>query len=290
MEEQHPISPAVRLVDDHFDPGDARHSTLCLLLLSHRLAYGIYDEEKRKFTAHQAVYLPFDLEPAAFLQAIREEIARDELLHLPFQRTLIACDSRPFALVPEPYARLASPGLFAALQGNLQAGQLPGRDPLPAWNAVLEYAQEPGLKAYMERTFSGCQLFHAYTPLLLGLERERPDRGEVCYLLVQRNWLVATAFRDGELLLFNAYPYRSAEDFLYFCLLVADELGLDKVNTPFVLLGEIQREGEVYQTLQAYLGQVQFGRRPRGFRYLRSIREIPGQYFYSLFALPLCAS
>jgi hypothetical protein len=290
MEEQNPISPAIRLVDDHFDAVDARHSTLCMLLLPHRLAYGIYDEEKRKFAAHQAVYLPFDLDSASFLQAVREEIARDELLHLPFQSTLIACDSRPFALLPDSYAQQADLGLFTALQGKLPAAHSLGRDSITAWNAVMEYAQDPDLKAYLERTFSGCQLFHAYTPLLLGLERERPDRGEVCYLMVQRNWLIVVAFRDGELQLFNAYPYRSAEDFVYFCLLVADDLGLDKDKTPFVLLGEVQRESEVYQTLQAYLRQLQFGRRPRGFRYLRSIRTMPGQHFYSLFSLPLCAS
>ncbi|MBI1193502.1 MAG: DUF3822 family protein [Bacteroidetes bacterium] len=289
MDQPDAFSPSGRIVDESFDRNFTRNCTLCLLLLPHRLAYAVYDEDRRKFTVNHALYLQSDQEHAQYLSGIRALISADDLLHLPFQSVLVGIGSQPVALVPDAHYNHQAPGVFAALQAPLLPADVLRVDPLPTLGAVLEYSVDAALVEYLENTFVHCRLFHAHTPLLLGLERERPDRGDVAYLFFQRQFFTMTVFRDGSLLYVNSFTFFSGEDFLYYVLLVCDELQLDRELTPFVLLGEVLRESAAFVAAQPYLGNLQFGRRPRGFRYNRAIRELPGQFFYNLFAMQLCA-
>ena len=289
MDQPDILSLTGRIVDESFDRNFTRNCTLCLLLLSHLLAYAVYDEEKRKFTVSHSVYLESELENAQYLAAIQSIISKDDLLHLPFQSVVIGIGSKASVLVPTTYYHNPAAGLFLSLQAQLIPDEAIRSDSISFLNAVLEYAIYEPLREYLENTFSNSVLYNANTSLLLGLERERPDRGKAVYVFIQRHLFNIVVFEDGQLRFFNSYQFQSTEDFLYFILLVFDELSLDRETTPVVLLGEIVKESAIFNTVQGYLGNLQFGRRPRGFRYNRAIRELPGQFFYNLFALQLCA-
>ncbi len=283
-------SPVGRIVDESFDRNFTRTSTLCLILLPHRLSYAVYEEERRKFTVHHTIYLSAEQEREQFLQSVKTVIAREEILHLPFSGVLCALGSRPWVLIPESYAELDKHHALLHLQSGLSDHERIGQDRMVGYDAVLEYAVDVDLADYLNNTFANGSIVHQLHPLLLALNRERPDQGKICYVFVQREWFTAIVFDEGRLMFLNSYPVRSGADLLYFTTLFFQQLDLDRQQCPMILLGEIRAESSWFETIQPHFGKMAFGRRPRGFLYNRAIRDLPSHYFYNLFALPLCGS
>jgi len=290
MDHPDAMSPASRIIDDNFDRNDTRTSTLCLLLRPHRLAYAVHDTARNKFTVQHTSFLASGEGRDAYLNDLRTAIAQDDLLHLPYQRTVIALGQGPSVLVPQALHDPNQAGRYLGLQYELPAHFRLLTEALPELDAVLEGAMDEDLLNYLHGCFGPSEVHHADAVLLSGQWRERPMEGATAYAHIEREAFALTVFQDGTLRYFNRFTIRAKEDFLYFVLLVLGELDLDREQTPLIIQGEAVRESGLFALAERYLQRVVFGRRPKGLRFNRSIREMPGQFHYTLYNLPLCAS
>lgn len=290
MEHPDALSPASRIIDDKFDRSDTRTSTLCLLLRPHRLAYAVHDSTRNKFTVQHTSFLAAGEGRDAYLKDLRTAIAQDDLLHLPYQRTVIALGQGPSVLVPQALHEADQAGRFLGLQYQLPAHFSLVCEALDDMDAVLEGALDSDLLNYLHGCFGPSEIHHADAVLLCGQWRERPEEGAVAYAHIEREAFAMTVFVDGTLRYFNRFTIKAKEDFLYFVLLVLGELDLDRNQTPLIIQGEAVRESGLFALADRYLDRVEFGRRPKGIRFNRNIREMPGQFHYTLYNLPLCAS
>ena len=65
-------------------------------------------------------------------------------------------------------------------------------------------------------------------------------------------------FRGKELLLFNTYPYKNADGFLYFVMAVAEELSLTPEAFSVVFFGKYARYKKCYEALEHYHQKIIF--------------------------------
>ncbi len=62
--------------------------------------------------------------------------------------------------------------------------------------------------------------------------------------------------QNQKLLLFNSFDYATPEDFLYYILFTAEQLGLNPEEFPLQLIGKIDTESEYYQLTYKYIRNV----------------------------------
>ena len=62
---------------------------------------------------------------------------------------------------------------------------------------------------------------------------------------------------NQKLLLFNSFEHRAKEDFIYYVLFTAEQLNLNPEQFPLRLLGDIDQDGDYFQTAYKYVRDVE---------------------------------
>ena len=277
------------LTDEQFDQQYTQHSTLCLLLRSNRLSYAVFDEDRQRFTMQQSRYFIAAEQRGALLDEIKSAIAAEDALHLPYRSVKIGLGQSASVLVPAEFWVEEEAGAHLSLQVETDPDDLILADQISDLQTVVEYPLDLKLLEYLQGAFPEASVFHADTALLTGLQAPASAGGrDVVFMHIHQEAFLFVWYQNGQLQFFNRFEFRSREDFIYYVLLVAEELGLDRESARFVFLGEAVEGSAIHQIAQDYLRHVSFGERPANLQYARSIREQPGQFNFNLFALQLC--
>lgn len=279
---------AERIIDDAFDRQDTANSTLCVLLRPYRMAYAVLDERRNKITVQHSVYLSAAEGLEAYMKDLRGVVAQDDLLHLPFRQTRMAIGTGPSLLVPAPL-HAAAPGQHLARQHALTETQRRWQHALPNLDGVLEACAEGQLLDYLRDGFQPAQFLHADAVLIDRLQQEVPADARMGFAHVEREAVLICCFESGRLQFVNRFAIQAKEDFLYYSQLAFQQAGLDPATDPLLILGEAVEDSGLYALADRYFKALRFGRRPKGLRYNRSIREMPTQFNYTLYSLALCA-
>jgi len=61
---------------------------------------------------------------------------------------------------------------------------------------------------------------------------------------------------DNKLQLYNSFPFKTKEDFLYYLLFTAEQLGMDPETFELVLSGDIDKNSELYDIAYTYVRKI----------------------------------
>ncbi|MCW3126561.1 MAG: hypothetical protein JWO03_2219 [Bacteroidetes bacterium] len=89
----------------------------------------------------------------------------------------------------------------------------------------------------------------------------------------------------GALKIYNRYEYRSYQDYIYFVLLVADEMNLNREETKAVLMGEVSADSQLYEVTTRYFRQTAFIKQPADKRFSSTFEGYPVHFNYPLYNL-----
>lgn len=98
---------------------------------------------------------------------------------------------------------------------------------------------------------------HANTILvskLLIASKNNPEKKMVVH--INSGHFEIMVVQNQKLLLFNSFDYTTPEDFLYYILFTAEQLGLNPEEFPLELVGKIDTESEYYQLAYKYIRNV----------------------------------
>ena len=91
-----------------------------------------------------------------------------------------------------------------------------------------------------------------------------------------------------EPLFYNSFHYSVKEDFIYFLIFVFEQLGLNPETTSLVLMGEIEKESAIFETIFQYIRNISFIPRNQAIDYSDVFDKLPSHYYYTLLNHKLC--
>ena len=83
----------------------------------------------------------------------------------------------------------------------------------------------------------------------------------------------------------NVFPFATAEDVLYYTVLVMQELGLNPDQDELIVWGELTHDSALFTLLRNYIRNVRFGPRPYDLSYSYRLSEIFEHRYFDLFSL-----
>ncbi|GGK58698.1 MULTISPECIES: DUF3822 family protein [Flavobacteriaceae] len=100
---------------------------------------------------------------------------------------------------------------------------------------------------------------HSSTVLIETLLNQFKNQSEdYCFVNVSNLNFELVVFKNKKLELFNYFSFKTKEDFIYYILFVAEQLNLDTEEFNLILLGDIERESELYTILYQYIRNIKF--------------------------------
>jgi hypothetical protein len=78
------------------------------------------------------------------------------------------------------------------------------------------------------------------------------------FVNISKNNFEIIVFKNKKLELFNSFNFNTKEDFIYYILFTAEQLNLNPEELKLVLLGEIEKESELFTILYQYVRNITF--------------------------------
>ncbi|MEM1135343.1 MAG: DUF3822 family protein [Bacteroidota bacterium] len=103
------------------------------------------------------------------------------------------------------------------------------------------------------------------------------------YINISDSIITLINIKEKVLYYVNSFHFSSAEDILYTCSLVMDELNLDRREAQLNIWGDIKNNDQTFNTLKAYFPEVVAGKRPAGVNFSFNFDEIEEHIHFDLF-------
>lgn len=82
--------------------------------------------------------------------------------------------------------------------------------------------------------------------------------GDFCFVNVSKNNFEIIVLKNKKLELYNSFSFTTKEDFIYYILFTAEQLNLNPEEFNLILLGDIEKESELYTILYQYIRNIKF--------------------------------
>ncbi len=272
-------TPLLRLRDETFDPRHLAAYNLYLAVGAGRLRMAAVEVARQSFVLLEDYALPPGGLPAL-------AAAHDCLGRAGWHAVRLATTGRAFTLLPAALFRPGDEAAALRLHHALAPAETARFRPFPALELVSVFAADAGLAGWLAATHGPAgQLLHHTSGLLAGLAHQREARApRQLYLNLGPQELTLVVL-GTQLEYCNVFAFSTAEDVLYYTVLVMQELGLNPDQDELTVWGELTHDSALFTLLRTYLRNVRFGPRPYDLFYSYRFNEVFDHRYFDLFSL-----
>ena len=276
------LPPRVRARDETFAPGNPFAYNLYLLAGPDRCCLAVADVERRKFVALEDHPLPAGGVPALAAQ-------HDFLGQRGWNAVRLAVTGRAFTLLPAPLFRPGDEAAALRLHHTPGPAEVVRHSVHPGLDLVNVFAADAALADWLATAHGAAgQLLHHTGALLAGLAQQR-EAGAPRRLYLNPGSQELTLVVLGQHLEYcNVFACTTAEDVVYYTILVMQELGLDPDRDELTVWGELTPDSAIAGLLRTYVRHVRFGARPGNVQYSYRLNDVFGYRYFDLFSLHFC--
>ena len=281
----------MNIVEDNFVKKNSSSYNLSILVGMDRFSYAIMDEQKNLLALKSYLVKANQADYTRLHAALQDIFIEDKILKLPFRETTVGLINNANTLIPN---KLYQPEALNTYLKN----QIPSLkkhqvfvDQVETLDAKNVYAFDQEVYYLVKGYLPQAKFVHSSTCAVQSFLLEQGEQaGKNVYVNVKGDHL-QIAFVDGkEMIYFNAFPFESEHDFLYYVLLVLKQFTLPTESTPIFLSGQITDDSKIYRMLYQYIGQIHFAKTPTSIHLGKKYKGTPAHFYYDLFSLGLCAS
>ena len=269
----------LRLRDETFDPANPAAYNLYLLVGPTRLCLAAVDVERQKFVALEEYMLTAGGLPALAAQ-------HDFLALRGWNAVRLAVTGRAFTLLPAALFRAGDEAAALRLHHTPAATETIRHTTHPGQELVNVFAADASLANWLAATHGATgRLLHHTSALLAGLVHQR-GAGAPRRLYLNPGQQELTLVVLGQHLEYcNVFSCSTAEDVVYYTILVMQELGLDPDRDDVTVWGELTPDSAVFSLLRTYVRNVKFGTRPGNVQYSYRLNDVFEYRYFDLFSL-----
>lgn len=261
-------------------------NSLSILITQDGLSYSIYDIDDKKMQA--LVSMQFEGNKA---DEIRKFIEDEGLKDAQFENVNIVYATRNTTIAPDAIFDETSAENIYALNRRISPDEEIRYSRLQKSQTVIIFAIEKEVSAILDELFPRYNLFPQSHPLIeTGLTKtkisEKPNRQR---MLVQvfEDFFEILVIDKGQIVNYNTYSYKSANDMLYFIVNTFEQLGLSQEECEVAFSGFIEQDNLTIIQLKKFVRTVYFESINRDFKYFFRFQEFAPHYFYNFLNINL---
>jgi hypothetical protein len=276
-------------IDTGFSKDFAHNCNLLLELETQQLAFLICDKQSGKIHALKRLSFNTSTNSAAFLEQLKNVINKEDLLHLPFRETRISLAFHAFTLVPRSMYEESLSEKYLTHSAHVYTKDSVDVNSVKSFFLKNIYSADANLTSYLKQTFPGIKLFHITTSLLEYAAQNKDDFAASQLIIdVRQDMMHILYMQQKEFIYLNQFQYTNKEDFLYYVLLVCDQLDIDRTMCDLKLSGYITSDAILYNELYKFIANISFVQEQEHFKMPEELRNLPMHYYNTLMSLYLC--
>ena len=269
----------LRLRDETFDPANPGAYNLYLLVGPGRLCLAVADVERRKFVALEDYQLTAGGVPDLAAQ-------HDFLNQRGWNAVRLAVTGRAFTLLPAPLFRAGDETAALRLHHTPTPTETVRHTTHPGLELVNVFAADAALADWLTATYGATgRILHHTSALLAGIVSQRGATAPRRLYLNPGSQELTLVVLGQHLEYCNVFACSTAEDVVYYTILVMQELGLDPEQDEVIVWGELMPDSAVFSLLRNYVRNVRFGSRPGNVQYSYRLNDVFEYRYFDLLSL-----
>jgi hypothetical protein len=286
----HQIHQVVKKYDEALSQADTKKYKLSIQVSLDGFSFCILDADSNKFLSIESLSFEKVKRVNDFCVWLKEYHSENSWLKQEFNQVQILYESDKSTLIPGPLFEESEKENYSRFNFNIPDGHLVLHDQISILDAFHLYTVPQQIVNTVKELFPTSGLFCQSSALiesLLILNKNRPA-SKRSFANV-RNSNVDIVITDGrKLLYYNAFPYRTTEDFIYYIMFVYEQLQLNPEEIELVLSGFIDRDSKLFDITYKYIRNVNFQHYTDSFQFSYVFNDVPAHYFFNLLNLNLC--
>lgn len=276
---QSPVKAIISKTDESFDPFDTSGYSLFVQASETHVSWCILDNEKNKFVVLESF--------ASYLQEIAENIP---WIKQRFDSVCLMIENNRSTLIPAPLFDPDQKQRYIDFIHEKDDTAETLFDKLIQLEIVNVYSVSAKLLEAGLKIFPGAKTFHHSSALIHSIWMNYKNRisRKKAFIYVRESDFDLILFDGKQVNYYNAFHFEAPTDLIYYVIFVMEQLTLNPEETEVVLMGNIEKESEIYDLLYRYIRNIEFVKRNQAFKYSYLFNEVPAHHFYPLFNLRLC--
>ncbi len=199
------------------------------------------------------------ISPYQHLEFVEKLFEQEELLNHKYKSVSVSHFNNLVSQVPQPF--FDKDNLAHYLQHSIKVleNDFITYDKLKNSEIVNVYIPFVNINNFLLDKYGSFEFNHSSTILIEKLLSEYKNLADdYCFVNVTNNNFEIVVLKNKKLELFNCFSFKTKEDFIYYILFTAEQLNLNPEEFKLILLGDIEKDSELYAILFQYVRNVQF--------------------------------
>jgi len=196
------------------------------------------------------------------LDKLKHEFNTEDVLQSDFESLCVIHDNELSTLVPRPLFSHDNLADYLKFNSKILQSDFISYDHIPTNDSVNVYVPYMNVNNFIYDKFGAFTFKHISTILIeqILLIEKNSDILKV-YINVSKTHFEIIVVDKAKLLFYNTFDYTTKEDFIYYILFTAEQLGLNPENFNLIFIGDIDTKDELYIIAYKYIRFVFLGNR-----------------------------
>ena len=197
--------------------------------------------------------------PVKHLELVQEIFSQEELLQIKYKSVSVTHFNNLVAQVPAPFFNKNNIAEYLQYTVKVLENDYITFDKINNSDIVNVYIPFVNINNFLIETFGAFIFKHSSTVLIENLLNNYKNLdGDFCFVNVSNFNFEIVVIKNKKLELFNCFSFKTKEDYIYYILFTAEQLNLNPEEFKLILLGDIEKESELYNILYQYVRNVEF--------------------------------
>jgi len=227
--------------------------------------------QKDKNTISFLKHFPFEKKqnPFEVLDTLKHIFNTEEVLKGNFNSVYVTHVNELSTLVPKPFFDEENLADYLKFNSKILKADFITFDDISINDSVNIYVPYVNINNFIYDMFGSFTYKHFSTILIENLLLiEKNSESIKVYANIDSDHFEIIIIKNGKLLIYNTFEYTTKEDFIYYLLFTTEQLELNPETLQLVLLGNIDKDSELFETAYNYIRHVSFGNRHDSYKYL----------------------
>lgn len=197
--------------------------------------------------------------PFQHLEMVQQLFEQEGLLKLKYHSVSVSHFNNLVSQVPLPFFEKETLAQYLQYSVKVLENDYITFEQLQNSEIVNVYIPFVNINNFLIDRYGTFEYKHSSTVLMEKLlsEFKNVDQ-DLCFVNVSKNNFELVVLINKKITLFNCFNFKTKEDFIYYILFTAEQLNLNPEELKLVLMGNIEKESDLYGVLFQYIRNIEF--------------------------------
>ena len=246
------LNPHISQFGEEFDAEKSSQYRMAIQFALDGLSFALLDAGTQTIVAFE----DYQVDSSDLFQTLERALEAKGLNDKNFRSVTCLVDNRFCTLVPTPLFNEADKKQYLDFTFQTPENYAILSEPLVSAQCHNVFAFPKVLQDKVLAKWKEAKITHTSNVFIESLMQKRENRG--VFVNVRNYDFDMVILKEGKLLFFNNFKFKTKEDFVYFLMFAMEQNGLSGEDTPITFVGLIQPDSEIIDLCKRYVKDIRF--------------------------------